>query len=292
VTTMATTTATTTAQLQTLDDVHDRYGAILCDVWGVLHNGLDAWTQAVAALARARAAGLAVVLITNSPRAHPDVIAQLDSIGVDRAAYDRIVTSGDVTRDLISNGPDKVFFLGLERDMNLLDGLGVMSVSQDEATVVVCTGPYDDENDTPEQYRPMLEKFRARDVPFICANPDLIVERGERLVLCAGAIAAVYEEMGGQTRVSGKPHRPIYEASLAAAREIRPDLDFGRVLAIGDGMPTDVKGAQDFGLDLLYIAGGIHARDYVETGNVVQHRLDAFLGKHRANPVFWMTRLA
>lgn len=281
-----------TRSISTLGDVTDAYDVILCDVWGVLHNGIDAFPLAGEALTAAREKGLTVVLITNSPRPAIGVIPQLRAIGVVDTAYDRIVTSGDVTRTLIAAGPKKVFLLGPERDLPLFDGLDVEVVSKDEADCVVCTGFFDDEVEKPEDYRDMLSDFVSRKVPMICANPDLVVERGHRIIPCAGAVAAFYTALGGETRIAGKPHTPIYEATLAAAREARGDFNTSRVLAIGDGMPTDVKGAVDAGLDLLYISGGIHAADYATNGVTDEARLKLFLDREKVAPQYWMHRLA
>ena len=278
-------------RLDRLAQLNADYDAVLCDVWGVLHNGVETRPFAGEALAAFRRQGGTVVLITNSPRRHQTVIEQLDHIGVDPDAFDRIVTSGDVTRALIESASEKIYFIGPDRDLPLLDGLGVEISGLDEAGAVVCTGLYDDENETPEEYRSVLADFRRRDLPFICANPDLIVERGSRLIPCAGSVAALYEEMGGRTLVSGKPHAPIYEAAMNAARDLRGEVEKSRVLAIGDGMPTDVKGARDFGLDLLYVSDGIHARDYTRNGVVDEAELQDFLGRNNARPVRWMQRL-
>lgn len=279
-------------RISSLNDIATRYDVLLCDVWGVLHNGIDAFSHASDALTAARAAGLTVVLITNSPRPSPGVITQLAEIGVADSAYDAIVTSGDVTRKLISEGSKKVFLLGPGRDMTLTDGLGVTLVGEDEAEIIVCTGFFDDETETPADYRDMLENFQKRGVPMICANPDLVVERGHRIIPCAGAMAAYYVELGGESRVAGKPHQPIYQAALTAARELRGDFPVTRVLAIGDGMPTDVRGALDQGLDLLYISGGIHAAEYVVDGVTDEGKLDAYLTSEKAAPAWWMPRLA
>jgi HAD superfamily hydrolase (TIGR01450 family) len=279
-------------RISTLTDVSVGYDVILCDVWGVLHDGISAFPLAAEALAKARAKGATVVLITNSPRPYPGVVSQLRMIGVPDDAYDRIVTSGDVTRHLIAEGPKKVFLLGPERDLPLLEGLGVEVVGEADATCVVCTGFYDDETETPEDYRDMLLRLRDRDVPMICANPDLVVERGHKIIPCAGAIAALYTELGGETRIAGKPHRPIYEAAIAEAREARGDFDLSRVMAIGDGMPTDVRGAINYGLDLLYISGGIHVREYSVDGRIDDAALDAYLKREGAAPKWWMPRLA
>ncbi len=279
-------------RILTLAEITDGFDVVLSDVWGVLHNGVSAFPDAAVALHDARKAGKTVVLITNSPRPAPGVIAQLRVLGVPDEAYDRIITSGDVTRGLIAEGPRKVFLLGPERDMPLLEGLDVERVGEVEAESVVCTGFFDDETETPEDYTEMLKGFVARKVPMICANPDLVVERGERIIPCAGAMAAYYEQLGGEVRIAGKPHAPIYEACLAAAKEVRGDFPKDRVLAIGDGMPTDVKGAIASGLNLLYISGGIHAAEYTLNGQTDEALVNAYLKGQGAAPGWWMPRLA
>ncbi|MEH7905259.1 TIGR01459 family HAD-type hydrolase [Rhizobium laguerreae] len=279
-------------RIENFSEISGHYDVVLCDVWGVVHNGVDPFPKAAAALEAARESGLAVVLITNSPRLSWQVVEQLRQIGVPDSAYDRIVTSGDVTRGLIAEGPKTVFLLGHERNSPLLDGLDIERRSAGEAQSLVCTGFFDDETEKPEDYTDMLLDFKARDVPMICANPDLIVERGHRIIPCAGAIAAYYQQLGGKTRIAGKPHRPIYEATLAAARELRGDFTVERVLAIGDGMPTDVRGALNYGLDLLYISGGIHAKEYTLNGETDEAILNAYLERENAAPKWWMPRLA
>ena len=275
-----------------LDAVTGRYGAILCDVWGVLHNGEDAFPEAAAALTRAREKGLAVVLITNSPRPHGGVEEQLAAIGVPESAWDRLVTSGDVTRDLIREAPRKLFHLGADRDMPIYDGIDCELVEEFEADAVVCTGLFDDEVETPEDYADMLRRFRSRNLPFICANPDIVVERGERLIWCAGALARDYAQLGGRTLISGKPHKPIYDVALKAAGEVLGrEVAREETLGIGDGMLTDIKGAADNGLDVLYVYGGIHARDYGDPLEPDLERLSAFLEKHGHRPVAVIPRL-
>ncbi|MFS2153096.1 TIGR01459 family HAD-type hydrolase [Rhizobium sp. Rhizsp42] len=279
-------------RIENFAEITSHYDAVFCDVWGVLHNGVSPFPKAAAALQAAREAGLTVVLITNSPRIAPLVVDQLRHIGIQDEAYDRIVTSGDVTRGLIAEGPKKVFLLGPDRDIAIIEGIGVTRVSAEEADCVVCTGFFDDETETPEDYTDMLKAFQARDVPLICANPDLIVERGHKMIPCAGAMAAYYDQLGGKTRIAGKPHKPIYDAVLSVAREMRSDLKMDRILAIGDGMPTDVRGALDYGLDLLYISGGIHAAEYTLNGETDEAILTAYLEREKATPKWWMPRLA
>lgn len=278
-------------RIQSFLDIADRYDVVLCDVWGVLHNGVEAFSDASVALAQARAAGLTVVLITNSPRPFPGVKVQIRGLGVLDEAYDRIVTSGDVTRALIASGPEKVYFIGAEKDLPLLDGLGVEAVPAEDAGIIVLAGLRNDEQETPEDYRAEMEKLAARHLPLICANPDLVVERGHRLIPCAGAVAKIYGEMGGSTLIAGKPHRPIYEKTLEEAREVRGSFDLSRVIAIGDGMPTDVRGAEAFGLDVLYVSGGIHAEEYVRDGRTDEAALDDFLAREKVAPKWWMPRL-
>lgn len=278
--------------IASLEALTSRYSALLCDVWGVIHNGVSAFPEAAAALAAARDKGVAVILITNAPRPRDGVIAQLANLGVPETAWDRVVTSGDVTRDLIRSGPRKVFHIGPERDYSLYDGLDIELVEEFEASAVVCTGLFDDEIETPDDYAEMLRRLRARDLPFICANPDIVVERGHQLIWCAGALARDYGQLGGRTLVSGKPHRPIYEAALQAAGEVLGrEVAKAEALAIGDGMVTDVKGAADNGVDVLYVSGGIHARDYGEPHDPDPARLAAFLDKHGYAPVATIPRL-
>jgi len=278
-------------RIGSLSDIVAHYDVILCDVWGVLHNGISCFPDASLALKAAREAGVTVVLITNSPRPNKGVSIQLDGFGVLREAYDRIVTSGDVTRKLIAEGPKKIFFIGADRDTPLLDGLGTEIVEEDEAEIIVCAGLFDDETETPEMYHDLLARFAARNIPMICANPDLMVERGHKLIPCAGALAALFETLGGKTRIAGKPHKPIYVAALEEARSHRGTFDRDRVLAIGDGMPTDVKGAISEGLGLLYISAGIHAGDYMKGDKTDEKALDAFLESHQAHPRWWIPRL-
>lgn len=278
--------------IASLDALSGRYAALLCDVWGVVHNGETHFPAATAALARARAEGVAVIMITNSPRLSPDVISQMRVIGVGEDSFDRVVSSGDVTRALIAEGPRKVFHLGPDRDANIYDGLDVELVEDFEAQAVVCTGLFDDEVETPEDYAELLARLRSRNLPFVCANPDIVVERGERLIWCAGALARDYGQLGGRTLIAGKPHAPIYRAALQAASDVL-GREPGRaeVLAIGDGMMTDIKGAADNGFDVLYVSGGIHARDYGEPLAPDPERLAAFLTGYGYRPVAVMPRL-
>lgn len=272
--------------ISSLEDILPRYCVLLCDVWGVIHNGVRFFPAATSALALAREKGAVVVLVTNAPRPHGEIFRQLASLGVPEGAWDTVVTSGDVTRDLIAAGPRRIFHLGAEKDLPIYEGLDVDLVEEFEASGVVCTGPFDDDVETPEDYAEMLRRFRARDLPFICANPDIVVERGDKLIWCAGALARDYALLGGRALIAGKPHRPIYDAALKAAGEVLGrDVGLGETLAIGDGMLTDVKGADDYGIDVLYVSAGIHAREYGDPQRPDPERLAAFLEAHGRQPV-------
>jgi HAD superfamily hydrolase (TIGR01459 family) len=250
------------AEVRGLSTLAGNYDLILCDIWGVLHNGLVAFAPAADALSRFRAGGGRVVLVSNAPRPGSGVAAQLDKVGVPRTAWDAIVTSGDLTRAaVIEREGQIVHHLGPERDRPIFAGLNVRFGDIEEAEYVVCSGFRDDETETVDDYRDALERMRARDLWMICANPDIVVERGDRLVPCAGALAVAYEEMGGRVFYAGKPHRPVYEAALQMAAKLRggEPVPLDRVLAIGDAMRTDIAGAAAFGIPSLLVARGIHA---------------------------------
>jgi HAD superfamily hydrolase (TIGR01459 family) len=279
--------------IRSLTELTHRYDVIFCDIWGVVHDGVKPFARAGLALAAARAKGLSVILVTNSPRPNDSVAAQLAEIGVARDSWDAIVTSGDATRKLIAQGPRRLFHIGPDRELNLYDGLGIELVSEAMAEGVCCTGLFDDAVETPDDYAPLLARLRARDLPFICANPDIVVHRGATLAWCAGALARDFAGLGGQTFIAGKPHRPIYDAALEIAGTLagRP-VDPARILAIGDGMPTDIKGAHDFGLDVLFITHGIHRDQYVIDGRLDRERLNAFVAATGYIPVADMPHLA
>jgi len=240
-----------------------KYDAVLCDVWGVVHNGVAAFPAACQALTRFRSGGGTAMLITNAPRPGKVVMRLLDKLGVPRTSYDDIVSSGDVTRAVIASRPERnLFHIGPDRDLPIFDGLNLRFVPIEAADYVVCTGLHDDEVETPENYRALLGELRARKLFMLCANPDVVVERGEKLVYCAGALADLYGELGGEVLYAGKPHRPIYAQALeriAAVRGAPPPLS--RVLAIGDSVRTDLKGAAAFGVDCLFVTAGIHAEE-------------------------------
>jgi len=238
------------------------YDVLLSDVWGVVHNGLAAFPHACDALMRARARGAAVVLITNAPRPSAVVARQLEKLHVPRETYDAIVSSGDVTRAVIeSRRGQSLFHLGPERDRSIFTGLDLRFAPLEAADYVVCSGLDNDDVETPDDYRARLATMRERRLFMVCANPDVVVERGPRLVYCAGAIADLYATMGGEVLYAGKPYRPIYDMALAKAEANGRKAPLGRVLAIGDSVRTDLKGARALGVDFLFVTSGIHAEE-------------------------------
>lgn len=276
-------------------DIASGYDAALVDIWGVIHNGHAPFRGAVEACRRFRAERGPVVLISNSPRRSDAIPAQFDQIGVPRDFYDAIVTSGDATRDeLKRRAPGPAFKLSPPKDEGLYEGLGLDFAEIGEAAFISCTGPFDDDNETPDDYEALFDAALARELPMVCANPDLVVQRGDRLVYCGGALAHRYAAMGGTAVYCGKPHAPIYRMAArlveeAAGRAAAPE----RVIAIGDGPDTDLAGAAAHGHDALFIAQGIHAGELFENGALSAERLRATLektgrtAKHAARELVW-----
>ncbi len=247
-----------------LAEIADGYDAVLCDVWGVIHNGRERFADACEALTRFQAERGPVVLISNAPRPSSDVVGQLRALGVPDTAWSGFVTSGDATRQaLAARAPGPAWAVGPARDAPLYDGVGLaFAQSPDDAAFISATGLFDDEVETPEDYRDRLTACAARDLLMICANPDLVVQRGDKMIYCAGALAALYETLGGRVLMAGKPHAPIYAAAYAELERLAGRaVSKQRILAIGDGLPTDVKGAANEGLPILFIASGIHSAD-------------------------------
>jgi len=246
-----------------LSEIASRYDTAICDVWGVVHNGRTAFRTAIEAMRRFREHRGPVVLLSNAPRPDYGVKQMFDRLSIPHDFYDEIVTSGgearaDLMRRTESGSTLRLFHLGPTRDNPLYGGLNISIVGADEADVVLCTGLYDDENETAEDYRTLLESFKRHELPFLCANPDIVVQRGDRLVYCAGAIARLYESMGGNVIYYGKPYAPVFEASLRAAAKHGPAL---HPLVIGDGPETDIIGANRLNIDALFIVGGIHGAE-------------------------------
>jgi len=251
--------------LTNLREIAPDYDALICDVWGVIHNGKTAQVPAVDALRRFRGAHGPVVLLSNAPRPVADVEEQFRKFGVPADCYDAIITSGVATRAALEKRAArhrlKMLHIGPERDRGVFDGLNLDCVEPELAEVALCTGLYDDDRETPDDYKALNGVLLERGLEMLCANPDIVVQRGGKLIFCAGAIAREYEKMGGRAVYYGKPHKPIYETTFEALRRLGPAK---RPLAIGDGLETDIRGANGAGLDALFIADGIHGEDVRE----------------------------
>lgn len=255
--------------IETLDRIAGQYDVLYCDLWGCIHDGLKLFAPAVAALQRFRAGGGAVVLMTNAPRTRGAVQRRLDRMGLPGDAWDVIVSSGDATQEAMLTGMAgrRLWHLGPDKDEDLFadipdwlkDQPPIERVSLEAAEGIICTGPFDEFNETPEDYRGRFLSAKARDLLMLNANPDLVVDVGETRIPCGGALAALYEEMGGRAMSFGKPHPPIYDLARRRLAERGITYDNDHVLALGDGILTDIAGARSEGVDALFITGGLEA---------------------------------
>ncbi len=280
-----------------LAEIATDYDVLFCDLWGCVHNGITAYPAAIAALQEFRRGGGQVCLMTNAPRPAAQVEASFGRLGIPRDAWDVIVTSGDAAQDAMFAGAvgRKVWHLGPAKDDSFFDvppewndAPPIERVPLEEAEGIVCTGPFDEDTETPEDYRARLLLSRVEGMKLLCANPDIVVDLGERRIYCAGAIAEFYTDLGGDSLYFGKPHPPIYDL----ARRKLNLKDGARVLCVGDGINTDIAGAVGEGLDSIFITGGLaaeHMGDDVEAPDPV--RLEDWLRQRMVDPTFAMGRL-
>ena len=280
--------------ISSLVDIANRYDVLLVDLWGCVHNGVSAYPEAVAALKGFRKGGGTVVLLTNAPRSRHEVAKQLQRLNVPEDAYDSIATSGDSARAAMFRGAvgEKVWFMGQPFDESFFDEMeliedpvNIQRVDLEEAEGIVCCGPFDPHAD-PSVNRPQFLYAKQKGLKLLCANPDIVVDRGETREWCAGALAQLYTEMGGESLYFGKPHPPIYDLARRRIAALDSDVDPSRILAIGDGVMTDVAGAMGEDIDVLFITGGLAAQD---TGTDTQpdpQKLAAYLAREGASPQF------
>ncbi|TWI37929.1 TIGR01459 family HAD-type hydrolase [Paracoccus sulfuroxidans] len=287
-----------TTIIRSLDEISANYDVLFCDLWGCLHNGVQVYPAAAAALQRFRAQGGRVVLLTNAPRPARFVEEQLQRLGAPRDCWDVIVSSGDAAQDAmlagvvgrrvwaISGPKDEGFFEAIPAEWQ--DAPAIERVALDQADGVVCTGLFDDRTEVPEDYRARLTIARERGLKFLCANPDIVVDMGEQRLYCAGALAQMYEDMGGSSLYFGKPHPPIYDL---ARRKLGLERD-ARILAIGDGIGTDVSGGAGEGIDVLFVTGGLaHDQFGPDVENPQQEMLDEWLRMRESAPEYSIGRL-
>lgn len=288
--------------IATLAAIAPRYEAVLCDIWGCLHNGIAAYPEAVAALQAYRRGGGKVVLLTNAPRPKASIVAQIDALHVPRDAWDELITSGDAAQYALLSGAvgrrvhhigpvkDETFFTAFAPDLQALAQTlpPIARVPLDAAEGIVCTGLFHDLTETPEDYRATLLYAKTKGLPMLCVNPDIVVDLGETRIYCAGAIAKAYEDIGGSTLYFGKPHPPIYDMARRrlAALGVR---DGGSILAIGDGINTDVQGGVSEGIDTLFVTGGLAAAEFgADTANPDKGLLEQWLAARQLSATFAM----
>ena len=281
--------------IQSLAEISDAYDAVFCDLWGCYHNGLETYPAAVAALQGFRARGGTVILLTNAPRPAASVKLYLDRMNAPLDSYDAIVSSGEACQAALTSGRhgDGFFYVGPERDLHNLTDLGLAPVGLDQASAILLTGLRDDQTEQLEDYTDELEQWRKRGLAVLCANPDIIVDRGEQRLWCAGAIAQMYERAGGEVLWFGKPHFPVYERCHEVLSDLTGrEVAHERILAIGDGILTDVPGGLAAGLDTLFVTGGLSAMDFgADVEHPAQAPLDAFLRQQNLAPQFAIGRL-
>lgn len=291
-----------TQLITALSDISNRYDALFVDLWGCLHNGFSPFPDAIAALERYRNKGGKVLLLTNAPRPKSSVIKQLAKIGVPEEIWDDIVSSGDaaqaamlagaVGREVYHIGPEKDegFFAEIAED---LKGLGTVErVPLDQAEGIVCTGPFDDLTETPEDYHQTFLYAKTKGLKLLCANPDIVVDMGETRIYCAGALAAYYTEMGGESLYFGKPYPPIYDLARRRLAAMGGTVASDRILAIGDGIRTDIKGAIGEDIDSLFLTAGLAAAETQTDGTPDAEKLNAFFQKEKFDPTYTMGALA
>ncbi|WP_114393179.1 TIGR01459 family HAD-type hydrolase [Oleisolibacter albus] len=252
--------------LHGLSEIADRYDGFILDLWGVIHDGVELYPGVVPCLQALKQRGKRICLLSNAPRRVPAARAKLDRLGLDPALYDALHTSGEASFEALRDRPDpwhaalgpRLFHIGPPRDNDVYDGLAdrVRVFDPAEADFVVNTG-IDDFDETLADYEPVLQACAARGLPMLCANPDLVVVVGGRMVICAGELARRYAELGGDVRYHGKPHAPVY----ARCFQLLGGIPAGRILAVGDSLRTDVAGANAAGIDSLLITGGIHREE-------------------------------
>lgn len=280
--------------VETLSEISAQYDALFVDLWGCVHNGVTAFPDAVAALQAYRKSGGKVILVTNSPRPRAGVEKQLGHFGVPEDSWDSIATSGDSARSAMFRGAvgTKVHFIGQPGEEKFFQPLGILNdpleitqVPLDQAEGIVCTGPRDPLAD-PAVMRPEFLYAKQKGLKLLCANPDIVVDRGEKREWCAGALAKLYTEMGGESLYFGKPHPPIYDLARRRLFALGKDVPDDRILAIGDGVLTDIKGAMGEDIDSLFISGGLAAAETKTDRQPDEIALSAYLEKEMSSPTY------
>jgi HAD superfamily hydrolase (TIGR01459 family) len=289
--------------LTSFAEIAPKYRALFCDLWGCVHDGVKPFPAAVAALQAFRAQGGVVILVSNAPRPKPSVLQQLDRIGVPRDAYDEVITSGDATQYAYLSGAvgTRVHHIGpMPKDQAFFDEFAdpalakmaaanpIERVPLDQATGIICTGPNAEFDETPDDYRPAFLYAKTNGLKMLCANPDIVVDFGDKRIYCAGALAQLYEEMGGEVLYFGKPHPPIYDLARRRLTALAGETLDADILCVGDGISTDVLGAMQENLDSLFLTEGLCAGQFGPADNLDAASLDAWLATEQRNPTYVM----
>lgn len=284
-------------------DIAPRYRALFCDLWGCVHDGYKPFPEAVAALQAFRAQGGVVVLVSNAPRPKPSVLTQLDRIGVPRDAYDEVITSGDATQYAFLSGAagQKVHHIGpMPKDKPFFEEFAdpalaelaaqnpISLVPLAEAEGIICTGPNEEFDETPDDYRPEFLLAKTKGLKMLCANPDIVVDYGDKRIYCAGALAALYEDMGGEVLYFGKPHPPIYDLARRRLSALAGDIADADILCVGDGINTDVLGGMQENLDSLFLTEGLNAGQFGPADALDVGMLTTWLEAEQRNPTYVM----
>lgn len=285
--------------ITSLAEISDRYDALFCDLWGCVHDGLTPFDEAIAAMQTFRVKGGTVMLVTNAPRPHEPVRRQLESIGVPEDAYDGIATSGDSARAAMFRGAvgENVYFIGQPQDqvffspLELIENpVTITQVPVEEADGIVCCGPFDSLADL-EVMRPQFLLAKNKGLKLLCANPDIVVDRGDTREWCAGALAQLYTELGGESLYFGKPHPPIYDLARHRLDALGKSIPDHRILCVGDGVLTDIDGALGEELDSLFITGGLAARETKTENQPDPTALEAYLANEMMQPTYSIGKL-
>jgi len=285
--------------INSLAEISDRYDALFCDLWGCVHDGLTPFADAIRAMQSFRAKGGTVMLVTNAPRPHAPVRKQLQRIGVPNNAYDGIATSGDSARAAMFRGAvgQNIYFIGQPHDQDFFSPLELVEgpktitqVTLEEAEGIVCCGPFDPLED-PEEMRPQLLIAKTKGLKLLCANPDIVVDRGNNREWCAGALAKLFTEIGGESLYFGKPHSPIYDLARRRLNTLGKSIPDSRILCVGDGLLTDIDGALGEELDSLFITGGLAARETKTVDQPEPQALEAYLTQEMMQPTYSIGKL-
>ena len=285
--------------ITSLAEISNRYDALFCDLWGCVHDGLTPFADAITAMQSFRAKGGTVMLVTNAPRPHEPVRKQLQEIGVPDNAYDGIATSGDSARAAMFRGAvgKNIYFIGQTRDQDFFgplelveDPKAITQVTLEEAEGIVCCGPFDPLADL-EEMRPQLLFAKTKGLKLLCANPDIVVDRGNTREWCAGALAKLFTEIGGESLYFGKPHSPIYDLARRRLNTLGKSIPDSRILCVGDGVLTDIHGALGEELDSLFITGGLAARETKTVDQPEPQALEAYLTHEMIQPTYSIGKL-